>query len=101
MPDSFLYGNDYEKVEIEVEYYAPTATGLKLLARNASGTESTVASVAAATGAWTTKVFTLTPDSGYVFSNGYSNSVDFRLTYDSAQGYIRKVTIRKDMLIED
>ena len=100
IPDDVLYGSDYTRVEIDVEYYAPTSeTTMKLLAKNSSNNEISVENVSAATGVWTTKTFVITSTDGknIVFNNGSDGSVDIRITFDK-QAYIHKVAIRKDML---
>ena len=102
VPDDVLYGSDYTRVEVDVEYYAPTSgTTMKLLTKNTSGSEISVEDVSAATGAWTTKTFVITSTDGknIVFNNGTGGDVDFRITFDK-QAYIHKVTVRKD-IIED
>ena len=98
VPDDFLYGSDYTKVEIEVEYYAPTATAIAIVAKNSSG-DTTIGRQSATTGAWITQTFTI--NSGVLFSNGFDSSADFRFTFEDAQGYVHKVTVKKDYLIED
>ena len=100
IPDDVLYGSDYTRVEVDVEYYAPTSgTTLKLLTKNSSNSEISVENVSAVTGAWTTKTFVITSTDGknIVFNNGSSGDVDIRITFDK-QAYIHKVTIRKDIL---
>ncbi len=97
VPDTFLYGNNYDAVEIEVEYYAPTATEIAIVAKNSSGVDKTLGKTSATTGAWTTKTFTIASDdaNGIVFSNGFESSADFRFNFMDAQGYVHKVTVRK------
>ncbi len=96
VPDSFLSGNDYTKVEIDVEYYAPSSTSIAIVTKNSSGNDTTLGQTSATTGAWTTKTFTITSDDGknVVFSNGLSGS-DFRFNFMDAQGAVHKVTVRK------
>ena len=100
VPDDVLYGDDYTRVEVDVEYYAPTSeTTMKLLTKNSSGSEISVEDVSTETGAWTTKTFVITSTDGknIVFNNGSDGAVDIRITFNK-QAYIHKVAIRKDIL---
>ena len=95
VPDSFVYGNDYGKVEVEVEYYA-TSGNIELLMKNASNSDKSAGKVAVTANTWTTKVFTVdsSDGNGIVFNNGFDGGCDFRINFD-CQAYVHKVTVRK------
>lgn len=96
VPDDFLYGTDYNKVEIEVEYYAPSKTDIQIVAKNSSGGDVTIGPKAATIGTWTTAVFTITSTDGKNVSfNNTLSGCDFRFNFKDTQGYLHKVTIRK------
>jgi len=94
IPDSFLYGANPEKVEIEVEYYAPDGTGKLYITVNDDNSKYSAPVVP---GKWTKKVFTIKKDDGKfsTFCNGYDGISDFKLMFENCQAYVRKVSVRK------
>jgi len=93
VPDDFLYGTDYEKVEIEVECYL-TAGSIQF---NFGGNDNITNNVPY--NEWTTTKVVIDPSSGRSFSNGV-DGVDFKIFSTGCEGYIHKITVRKD-IIED
>ena len=87
VPDSFLYGTDYDQVVIEVECYIPSGQ-IEIEFANGSVTKSVTANQ------WVTTTFEVNPSDNRSFSNGL-NGCDFRLFAKECQGYIHKVTVKK------
>ena len=94
IPDSFLYGANPEKVEIEVEYYAPDGSGRFDITVNDENSRYTAPVVP---NEWTTKVFTIKKEDGKysTFCNGYDGVSDFKLMFEDCQAYVHKVSVRK------
>jgi len=114
VPDSFLYGNDFDTVEIEIEYYA-TVSGRTLTLffnpEEVSGktTDKICFRQAMTASKWSTAKFVISSggSDGIEFSNGYKDekynvgAADFRFATEGGSSnegckiYVHKVTVRK------
>jgi len=105
VPDNFLQFKDYNRVEVEVEYYAPSISGSTggtvSLFVNSDNTEYT--KTVSCTGQWETLTYTIDKNDGKnaTFNNGYYSEWDDKGYSDicimpkDCQLYIHKVTVRK------
>jgi len=94
MPDDFVYGQNYEKLIVSVECYAPSSCDVKIVANNASG-EEIGTDTQQATNEWKTLTFEFTPGDKYNFTfKNYKYGCDFRIQPNNPL-YIRKVTVSK------
>lgn len=93
IPNDFLAGEDYENVEVKIEYYVPDTNGATLTLF--VNTDSTKYDSSISGGQWATKVFTISKNDGKnaTFSDGYGDG-DIKLQGDR-QVYISKVTVKK------